>query len=60
MGLDTWQEWANAISEGVIAIFTDYIKRHDLEADRVIPWPKEVRNGIEWAKMQISIFEVEW
>lgn len=60
MGLDTWQKWASLTSEVIIAMFADYIRQHELEADRMVPWPKEVRNGIEWAKYHLSIFEVEW
>jgi hypothetical protein len=60
MGLDTWQKWAAATSEEVIQRFTDYIQRHGLESVRLVPWPKEVRNGIEWAKMHLSVFAVEW
>ncbi len=60
MGLDTWQKWANMTSEAIIAMFTDYVKQHNLEEVRLVPRPKEVRNGIEWAKHHLSIFEVEW
>ena len=60
MGLDTWQKWANSTSEEIIEMFTEYIKQHDLEAVRLIPWPKEVRNGIEWAMLHLNIFAVEW
>jgi hypothetical protein len=34
--------------------------RELLETVRLIPWPKEVRNGIEWAKLHLSIFAVAW
>ena len=60
MGLDTWQKWAGSISEAIIQRFTDYIQQHELETERLVPWPKEVRNGIEWARLHLSIFEVEW
>jgi hypothetical protein len=60
MGLDTWQKWAEGTSEGIIARFTQYIQENRLEGERLVPWPKEVRNGIEWAKLHLEIFTVEW
>jgi len=60
MGLDTWQKWAGSTSEAIIQRFTDYIQQHELETERLVPWPKEVRNGIEWARLHLSIFAVEW
>jgi hypothetical protein len=60
LGLDTWQKWAEQTSEAIIAMFTKYIQEHPLEGERLIPWPKEVRNGIEWAKMHLEIYSVQW
>ncbi len=60
MGFDTWQKWASSTSEEIITRFTDYIKRNNLESERLIPWPREVRNGIEWARLHLSIYAVEW
>jgi hypothetical protein len=60
IGLNTWQKWAAAISEEIIASFSDYVEQHNLQAERLLPWPREVRNGIEWAKLHLSIFSVEW
>jgi hypothetical protein len=60
MGMDTWQKWAEEISEAIIARFADYIQEILLEGERLIPWPKEVRNGIEWAKLHLEIFSVQW
>jgi hypothetical protein len=60
MGFDTWQKWANHSSEDIISKFIEYIQRKNLEEKRLIPWPKEVRNGIEWAKMHLEIFSVQW
>jgi hypothetical protein len=60
MGMDTWQKWAEQTSETIIALFTAYIQEHPLEGERLIPWPKEVRNGIEWAKMHLEIYSVQW
>lgn len=59
MGLDTWQKWAGQTSESIIAMFARYIQENHLE-ERLVPWPKEVRNGIEWAKMHLEIFSVQW
>ena len=56
MGLDTWQKWAGSTSEAIIQRFTEYIQQHELETERLVPWPKEVRNGIEWARLHLSIF----
>jgi hypothetical protein len=60
MGFDTWQKWASTTSEDVIARFTEYIQQHELDAKRLAPWPKEVRNKIEWAKMHLSVYTVTW
>jgi len=60
MGMDTWQKWAAATAEDIIAMFTKYIQVNNLEGERLVPWPKEVRNGIEWAKLHLEIFAVEW
>jgi hypothetical protein len=60
MGLDTWQKWAAASSEEIITRFADYLRQHNLESKRLVPWPREVRNGIEWARLHVSIFAVEW
>jgi len=60
MGMDTWQKWAEHTSETIIAMFTAYIQEHPLAGERLIPWPKEVRNGIEWAKMHLEIYTVHW
>jgi hypothetical protein len=60
MGLDTWQKWAAQTSEAVIALFTAYLQANHLEGERLIPWPKEVRNGIEWARVHVGIYAVEW
>jgi hypothetical protein len=60
MGLDSWQKWAEQSSDCIIAMFSEYIKGNHLDSERLIPWPKEVRNGIEWAKRHLEIFAVEW
>ena len=60
MGLDTWQKWAEGTSESIIARFTRYIREHQLAEERLVPWPKEVRNGIEWAKMHLEIYAILW
>ena len=60
MGLDTWQKWADSTSEAIIQRFTDYIQEQGLETVRLIPWPKEVRNGIEWARMHLRVYAVAW
>jgi hypothetical protein len=60
MGLDTWQKWACSTSEEIIESFTEHIQLNGLETVRLVPWPKEVRNGIEWAKHHLSIFAVKW
>jgi hypothetical protein len=60
MGMDTWQKWAAGTSEGIISRFAQYVQENGLEGERLVPWPKEVRNGIEWAKLHLEIFTVEW
>ena len=60
MGLDTWQKWAEGTAENIIARFTKYVQDNGLENERLVPWPKEVRNGIEWAKMHLEIYAVQW
>ncbi|MBX2997600.1 MAG: hypothetical protein KF893_03745 [Caldilineaceae bacterium] len=60
MGMDTWQKWSASSSEVIIARFREYIQENHLEGQRLIPWPKEVRNGIEWAKMHVEIYAVQW
>ncbi|MBN2460984.1 MAG: DUF4332 domain-containing protein [Candidatus Cloacimonetes bacterium] len=60
MGIDTWQKWAQQTSEGIIARFSEYIRTVHLDDERLIPWPKEVRNGIEWAKMHLEVYTVQW
>jgi hypothetical protein len=60
MGMDTWQKWAEATAEDIIALFTQYLQENNLEGERLVPWPKEVRNGIEWARLHLEIFAVQW
>jgi hypothetical protein len=60
MGMDTWQKWAEGNSETIIARFIEYIQENYLDSERLVPWPKEVRNGIEWAKLHLEIFPVQW
>jgi hypothetical protein len=60
IGLDTWQKWASQTAEGIITKFAEHVKENHLEGERLIPWPKEVRNGIEWAKMHLEVFAVQW
>jgi hypothetical protein len=60
MGMDTWQKWSESSSEAIISMFKEYVMENHLEGRRLIPWPKEVRNGIEWAKMHLEIYPVQW
>ncbi|HNZ01912.1 MAG TPA: DUF4332 domain-containing protein [Anaerolineaceae bacterium] len=60
MGLNTWQKWAQASSGEVIARFAAYIRQQGMSDERLVPFPREVRNGIEWAKLHLSIFAVTW
>jgi hypothetical protein len=60
MGMDTWHKWAEQSSAAIVAKFTEYIQRNQHEEERLIPWPKEVRNGIEWAKMHLEVYSVQW
>lgn len=60
MGMDTWQKWAEQDSATIIAMFAEYIQKNNLDGERLLPWPKEVRNGIEWAKMHLEIYSVQW
>ena len=59
MGMDTWQKWAEQSSATIIAMFAEHIQKNHL-GERLIPFPKEVRNGIEWAKMHLEIYAVQW
>jgi len=60
MGMDTWQKWAAQGSATIIAMFAEYVHKNHLDGERLLPWPKEVRNGIEWAKMHLEIYSVQW
>ncbi|HNQ44594.1 MAG TPA: hypothetical protein PKI59_09185, partial [Candidatus Cloacimonadota bacterium] len=60
MGMDTWLKWAEQDSAAIIAMFAEYIQKNNLNGERLLPWPKEVRNGIEWAKMRLEIYAVQW
>jgi hypothetical protein len=60
IGMDTWQKWAGQTSAAIIAMFAEYVQMSHLEEERLIPWPKEVRNGIEWAKLHLDIYSVQW
>lgn len=60
MGMDMLEKWAGQTSEAIIARFTEYIEENGLEGERLIPWPKEVRNGIEWARLHQEVYAVEW
>jgi hypothetical protein len=60
MALDTFQEWSQQSSENVIEMFAAYVRKNpDLE-DRLVPFPREVRNAIEWAKWHLEIYSVQW
>ena len=41
---------------GMSAIFDAY----DLPVENLVPWPKEARNGIEWAKRYLETYMVQW
>ncbi|OQA97177.1 MAG: hypothetical protein BWY25_02164 [Chloroflexi bacterium ADurb.Bin222] len=60
MGFDTWQKWAAADAAAIIARFDAYLQEHPQAGERLIPFPKEVRNGIEWARLHLERFTVEW
>jgi hypothetical protein len=60
MGFDTWQKWAGTTSEAVLARFKEYLQQRKMEAVRLVPWPKEVRNKIEWARLHLSVYAVTW
>ncbi len=60
MGMDTWQKWSESSSEAIIRMFRQHLQKSRLTGQRLIPWPKEVRNGIEWAKMHLEVSSVQW
>ncbi len=60
MGLDTWQKWATSDAAAIIARFNAYMQEYPQVGERLIPFPKEVRNGIEWARLHLETFAVEW
>ena len=60
MGFDTWQKWAAADAAAIIARFDAYLQEHPQTGERLTPFPKEVRNGIEWARLHLERFTVEW
>lgn len=60
MGLDTWQKWAGSDTAAIIARFDAYLQDHPQAGERLIPFPKEVRNGIEWARLHLERFTVAW
>ena len=40
----------------ICAIFDTY----DLPVENLVPWSKEVCNGIEWAKLHLEMYTVQW
>ena len=60
VGCRKWGMKMSAISATIIAMFAEYAYKNHLDGERLLPWPKEVRNGIEWAKMHLEIYSVQW
>ncbi|MBN1920704.1 MAG: hypothetical protein JW892_05630, partial [Anaerolineae bacterium] len=60
MGLDTWQKWAESDAASIIARFAVYLEAHPQAGERLVPFPKEIRNGIEWARLHLETFTVQW
>jgi hypothetical protein len=60
MGCNTFEKWASASPIDIIRRFAQYVRENCLEEKYLVPFPKEVGNGIAWAKMHLSVFAVEY
>ncbi len=60
MGYNTHEKWATATPPDIIRCFERYLKDNGLEGKYLVPFPKEVGNGIAWAKMHLRLFAVEY
>ncbi len=41
-------------------MFIRYLQDNQLEGEHLMPWPKVVHNGIEWAKLHLASLTVNW
>lgn len=60
MGQDTFKKWAGSKPQDIIDRFQAYLKTNALEGQYLVPFPKELANGIAWAKVHAGLFEVEY
>ena len=60
MGYDTFERWAKSDYKSIIKSFEQYLKENGLVGKYLVPFPKEVTNGIEWSKVHDRIFKVKY
>ena len=60
MGYNTHEKWAEATPRQIIHHFEQYLKENGLVGKYLVPFPKEVGNGIAWAKVHLRLFSVEY
>ncbi len=60
MGYDSHKKWTEANPPEIAASFEKYLKKNKLEGNYLIPFTKELVNGIEWAKVHYGLFKVEY
>jgi hypothetical protein len=60
MGYNTNEKWATASPIDIIHCFEAYLKENGLIGKYLVPFPKEVGNGIAWAKVHQKLFLVDY
>ena len=60
IGHNTFEKWAKAKPREIINCFECYLKENELADKYLVPFTKEVVNGIEWAKVHTRLFTVEY
>ena len=60
MGYNTYEKWANASPMGIIHCFEQYLEENGLRGKYLTPFPKEIGNGIAWARVHQRVFAVEY
>jgi len=60
MGYDTFEKWAKSDYKSIIKRFEQYLKENGLIGKYLVPFPKEIANGIEWAKVHDRLFKVKY
>ena len=60
MGLDTFEKWASSRPNEIIERFKGYLSENGLVGKYLVPFPKEVANGIAWAAVHNRVFAVNY